>query len=270
MEAWRVKVIVIGCGPAGLAAAHAAVGLGAQVTIYGPGIKSPQLGPLLLQRPIPGINTDHPDGTIHQIVIGGSILDYRYKLYGDVNIGINGDILAPSYHAWRHPETYDRLWDLYRHLVVRRQVTAKELARMHSQCDLVVSTANARALCFNREMDSGQYHKFDFKPVATTPVASYPDQPDNTIIFNGGDEYPWVRSSRVFGVPVTEWAISGAPRDARIIRKPISTNCNCFPHVLRTGRFGAWKNEVWVDTAYWDTYSAIESMTRQTDLEAIK
>jgi hypothetical protein len=262
-----VHVTVIGCGPAGLAAAHAAVGLGAEVKVIAPKQMSPQHGPLLLQRPIPGINNDHPDGTIHQRVIGGSILDYRYKLYGDINIGINGDILQPQYHAWNHRKTYDTLWELYSGLIVDGMVEPADLLHMPMRLDvdLVVSTANARSMCFRR----GQHH-FLYKEVAVTTDFSYPDQPDNTIIFNGGDEHRWVRSSRVFGVPVTEWKMGTQPPFARVIRKPISTDCNCYPHVLRTGRFGAWKNETWIDTAYWDVYNAITSMTRAPELEAIK
>jgi len=266
-----MKVIVIGCGPAGLAAAHAAVGLGAEVTIYAPGQKTPQRGPLLIQRPIPGINTNHPDGTIHQLVIGGSILDYRYKLYGDVNIGINGDILKPHYHAWNHVETYERLWAFYSDLIVPRQVSPQALSVMHLEADLVVSTANAQRMCRSGRMIAGGVHQFLYQEVAVTPHTSYPDQPYDTIIFNADPDAPWVRSSFVFGVPVTEWLLDRAPKGegVTIIRKPISTNCNCYPHVLRTGRFGAWKNETWVDTAYWDTYSAIVSATRRQDLEAI-
>ena len=260
-----MKVVVVGCGPAGLASAHAASGLGCQVSIYAPGVKSPQQGPLLLQRPIPGINTDHPDGTIHQLVIGGSILDYRYKLYGDINIGINGDILKPYYHAWDHRETYDKLWGMYSHLIHTMQISKDHMSRLHKEADLVVSTANAMMMCQNRDLCN-----FDYAEVFITPEYSYPDQPDNTIIFNAGSEYPWVRSSRVFGVPVTEWAPGSAPNEARGIVKPISTDCGCYPRILRTGRFGAYRNETWIDTAYWDTYSAIESMTRKSDLEAIK
>jgi hypothetical protein len=265
-----VNIVVIGCGPAGLAAAHAATAfapMGATVRIIAPREKTPQHGPLLLQRPIPGINTDHPDGTIHQIVVGGSILDYRYRLYGDINIGINGDILRPHYFAWRHGPTYDRLWELYSGIIEDREVTPSELYALQYDPDvaLVVSTAPARALCRNI-----QHHSFGFKQVAVTPEASYPDQPDNTLIFNAGEQWAWVRSSRVFGVPVTEWKVEDAPRGARIIRKPISTDCDCYPKVLRTGRFGAWKNEVWIDTAYWDVYGMLASMTRAPELEAIR
>jgi siroheme synthase (precorrin-2 oxidase/ferrochelatase) len=264
-----VKVYVIGCGPAGLAAAHAAVGLDARVTVYAPKAKTPQRGPLLIQRPIPGINTDHPDGTIHQRVIGGSILDYRYKLYGDINIGINGDMLRPEYHAWKHPETYDKLWDLYEHLIVPRKVSQYELFQMQDDADLVVSTANSNRLC-RRAFPNG-LHNFEFVQVAITPKAEYPDQPDNTIIFNAGSKHSWVRSSKVFGQEVTEWSVNDFPDgpDARVIKKPISTDCNCYPRVLRTGRFGAWKNEVWIDTAYYDTYGAIVSAARRDELNGI-
>lgn len=251
-----MKVIVVGCGPAGLAAAHAAVGLGADTMVIAPKTKTPQEGPLLMQRPIPGINTDHPDGTIHQMVIGGSILDYRYKLYGDINIGINGDILKPYYHAWKHRETYDRLWNLYSGLITNYVLTPSELHNIDSDVDLVISTASRPSMCV-----SG--HTFISKEVAVTPQASHPDQPDNTIIFNASPDVEWVRSSIVFGVPVTEWPVIRSvslPAGARSIRKPISTNCNCYPRVLWTGRFGAWQNETWVDTAYWDTYNAISGM----------
>jgi hypothetical protein len=263
-----VKVAVIGCGPAGLAAAHAAVGLGADVRVFAPRIKTTQRGPLLIQRAIPGINTSHPDGTVHQKVIGGSILDYRYKLYGDVNIGINGDILKPYYHAWRHREAYDRLWALYQDLIVPVMVLPHVLASMHEEYDLVVSTANAAHMC--REDHVGeQSHKFSYATVYVTNGPSYPGQPDNTILFNAGLEYPWVRSSRVFGVGTTEWLAEKAPDDAIRVDKPISTDCNCYPHVLRTGRFGKFKNEVWIDTAYWETYEALESMSRKSEIEAI-
>ena len=257
-----MKVIVIGCGPAGLAAAHAAYGQGCEVVIVAPKQKTPQRGPLLIQRPIPGINTGHPDGTIRQVVIGGSILDYRYRLYGDINIGINGDILQPQYHAWHHQETYDRLWALYSHLIVNRHVSKIEMAKIHQEADLVVSTANARSMC-DRYPYPVEYggHEFVCAEVLTTPQASHPNQPVNCIIFNAGDEFPWVRSSNIFGHTVTEWTKNSKPPTyARVIWKPISTTCNCYPHILRTGRFGAWKNEVWVDTAYWDTYNAVYSI----------
>lgn len=255
-------MIVIGAGPAGLAAAHAAVGQYCEVVVYAPKTKREQLGPLLLQRPIPGINQDHPDFTLRQIVIDGNILDYRRKLYGDVNIGINGDILREHLPGWDHRKTYDKLWNLYEHIIEHRWVTATEMATLHQEADLVVSTANARDMCVNSE------HEFLTQPVLIARVASLANQPDNLTVFNGGDRYEWVRSAVIGGHPSTEWPLgTGFRTGTRIINKPIATDCDCYPNILRTGRYGAWKNEVWVDTAYWDVFSTIGSMKRAPEFE---
>lgn len=266
-----MRVAVIGCGPAGLAAAHAAYGLGAGVTIYSPGVKSPQKGPLVLQRPIPAITTTHPTGYIKQIVVGGSILDYRYKLYGDINISIQGDILKEGYHCWDHIEAYDTMWGLYMtpgnglasH--VNRMITGPELQELHIHVDLVVNTAPLRGLCFSN-------HEFTYKAVDITMGHSYPGQPEDTTIFNAGDEYPWVRSAWLLGNSCTEWLAGIAPKilDPFTIRKPIKHNCTCFPNVLGTGRFGAWRNETWVDTAYYDTRDALVSMMRAPQWARVK
>jgi hypothetical protein len=274
-------VAVIGCGPAGLAAAHAAYGLGATVTIFSPGIKSPQRGPLILQRPIPAITTDHPDGYIRQIVIGGSILDYRYKLYGDININIQGNILKEGYHGWDHKMAYERLWRLYmgndpdvpdenwngRADRVDGKITGRHLATLHHHFDLVVNTAPLPQLCMNF-----WEHDFDYKEVDITEGCSYPNQPDDTTIFNAGDKFKWVRSASIFGSSCTEWLKNTAPEELSPygIHKPVSHRCTCFPHVLATGRFGAWRNETWVDTAYYDTRDAIMSIQRQHDWDLVQ
>lgn len=283
-EKAEVKVAVIGCGPAGLAAAHAAYGLGAKVTIFSPGIKSPQRGPLILQRPIPGISTDHPDGYIRQIVIGGSILDYRYKLYGDININLGRDhMLKKGYHCWNHIKAYDDLWTRYMNIArglttrVDGMVTVGQIIDMEYAFDLVVNTAPLIDLCrkIPDHADQGKsvtMHEFRFQPVQVTMGHSYPDQPPDTTVFNAGDKFTWVRSAWLLGNSCTEWLPGEAPRDLNpiTIRKPIGHNCNCYPTVLGTGRFGAWRNEVWVDTAYYDTRDAIISMQRSPIWNRVK
>lgn len=250
-------VAVIGCGPAGLAAAHAAVGLGHPVTVFSDKKKkSPLRGPLLLQRPIPGMTLTHPDGYVKQIVIGGSITDYRYKLYGDININIQGDILQGGYHAWKIHETYDRLWATYKDLIVEYQVTPYSLEGMIDSFPLVVNTAPSPRFCLWPDN-----HKFKSRAVALQDRTMFPNQSDNTIIFNADPSAKWVRSSLIFGNAVSEWPagyLDPTNLDPPlIIYKPISTDCDCHPTVLRTGRFGAWHNETWVDTAYWDVRTAL-------------
>lgn len=269
-----MRVAIIGCGPAGLAAAHAAHGLGAGVTIFSPGIKSPQRGPLVLQRPIPGITTDHPQ-YIRQLVIGGSILDYRLKLYGDVNIGIQGDMLREGYHCWNHIETYDALWERYMKVGSGRADHVFEMVKPSflyamiesGKFDLIVNTAPLIDLCAHRVR-----HEFRLQAVQITEGYSYPEQPEDTTVFNAGDDFPWVRSAWLLGNSCTEWLPGTAPEHLSpiTIRKPIGHNCNCYPTVLGTGRFGAWKNETWVDTAYYDVRDALISMKRSPDWVRVK
>jgi hypothetical protein len=243
------SVAVIGCGPSSLAAAWAAEGLGCGVEIFAPRRKSPLRGPIYLRAPIPGMTLDHPDGYIREWVEGGTILDYRRKLYGDVNITINGQV--ESRHAWAMHETYDKLWDVYRDRITDIRVTPGLLPGMAESFDLVVNTAPASQFC------RVPTHVFTHRQVGITPECSVEGQEMNTVIMNGDPEVPWVRSSVIFGWGATEWPLAAAPPDAVIISKPLSTTCDCNPEVFRTGRFGAWKNETWVDTAYYDTRTAI-------------
>lgn len=260
-----MNVVVIGCGPAGLAAAHAVVGLGCDVRIIGPKHKTPQRGPIMLHRPIPGINTEQPDGYVRQLVIGGSILDYRLKLYGDVNISISGDILDPGFHTWEVPQAYSRMWDKYEHLIEDRLVEPDDVDLLTTEAELVVSTAPVPNLCKHIHE-----HTFYSVPIALVFDTSYPDQPDNTVIYNAWPHITWVRSSSIFGARVTEYKPEDITNPDLIIRKPLSTTCNCHPTVLRTGRFGRWHNETWIDHAYYDTRTALVSMMRRDEWDSIK
>lgn len=284
-----MKVCVIGCGPAGLAAAHAAIGLGADVSIVAPKRKTPQNGPVTLQHPIPGISTGHPDGYVRQLVIGGSILDYRLKLYGDVNVNINGDIMRAGYDTWRVQEAYDKMWELYSDLISDRSVDPTEVQWLETTNDLVVSSAPAPNLCYHGCGNAGcvRHPNHDFRSVqiALKFTTSYPDQPDNTIIYNAyrGDTFPstfpsraygmdsrWVRSSSIFGVRVTDYKPEDCPNPDLIIHKPLGTDCDCHPKVLRVGRYGKWHNLAWIDSAYTDTREAIMSMTHQHEWQSVR
>ena len=274
-----MHVIVIGCGPAGLAAAHAAAGLGCTVQIIGPKKRTPQHGPVFLQRPIPGISTGHPNGYIRQLVVGGSILDYRLKLYGDVNISITSDgILREGIHTWSVQTAYVNLWEMYSQYIKDQTLSPTDIGSLSA--DLIVSTAPAPNLCLNPER-IGHYlagHRFLSVPVALYFETSYPNQPENTIIYNAHEEPKWVRSSNVFGNEVTEYKPEETPglgtpeyqEPDLIIKKPLSTNCDCHPYVLRVGRFGKWDNMAWIDSAYYETRTAIYSMLHQHEWEDIK
>ncbi len=260
-----MRVCIIGCGPAGLAAAHAAAGLGADIRILGPKVATPQRGPIMLHRPIPGINTGQPDGYVRQLVVGGSILDYRLKLYGDINISISGDILDPGFHTWRVQETYEKMWSLYSSEIQDRFVSPDEAVLEGLDYDLVVSTAPAPNLC----LVPGR-HEFRSVPIALFAQTSYPRQPDNTVIYNAYPDVRWVRSSCIFGNEATEYKPEDVPRKPHlVIHKPLSTTCDCHPRVFRTGRFGTWHNETWIDHAYYDVRSVLYSILHKDEWEDV-
>ena len=264
-----MKVTVIGCGPAGLAAAHAAAGLRCKVNIIAPKKQTPQNGPVTLQSPIPGINTDHPDGYVRQLVVGGSILDYRLKLYGDVNVNINGDIMRPGYDTWRVKESYDKMWGLYSDLIEDGEVQPGDIRWLTRSSDLVISTAPATSLCYHDQI-TGTIHEFRSVPIALKFKTSYPNQPDNTIIYNATPDEPWVRSSSIFGVEVTDFKLEHCPDPDLIIHKPLGTDCDCHPKMLRVGRYGKWHNLAWIDSAYRETRETILSMIRGEEWKAVK
>jgi hypothetical protein len=101
---------------------------------------------------------------------------------------------------------------------------------------------------------------------------SYPNQPEDTTIFNAGNYYPWVRSAWLLGNECTEWLPGTVPDglESITIRKPIGHNCDCYPDMLLTGRFGAWRNETWVDTAYYDTRDALISTLRKSGWDRVQ
>jgi hypothetical protein len=131
--------------------------------------------------------------------------------------------------------------------------------------ELVVNTAPAPNFCMNK-----REHSFTFKEIAILEQAEYPDQPPNTVIYNAYPQIDWVRSSRIFDAEVTEWDLEHAPRNALIIKKPLATNCDCQHRTFRTGRFGAWHNETWIDHAYFDTYQLVTSMVHHEEWGKVK
>lgn len=259
-----MKVAIIGCGPSGLAAAHAAAGLADTVDVYAPKRQTPQRGPIMLHRPIPGINNEQPDGYVRQIVIGGDILSYRYRLYGDINIAINGDVLEDGFHTWRVPTAYDIMWAKYSHLIKDGALDADEADDLVGKYDLVVNTAPMPNLC---RMPG--WHEFRSIDVSIVLQSSYPDQPANTVIYNAYEHIPWVRSSRIFEAEVTEYMPDIAPEGALTIHKPMSTDCTCHPRIFRTGRMGKWHNETWIDTAYYDVRTTLMSMLHKHEWDDV-
>jgi hypothetical protein len=88
-----------------------------------------------------------------------------------------------------------------------------------------------------------------------------------TIVANGEPSPRWYRASNVFGYKTAEWPVAARPPVEGVVRvrKPIATNCTCWPligsaPVLRVGRYGTWTKGELSHQAYERTRAALEAM----------
>lgn len=67
--------------------------------------------------------------------------------------------------------------------------------------------------------------------------------PANSVLCNGRGNPRWYRISNTFGYMTVEWPDGAKPPLSGVARvsKPLDHNCSCFPEIVRTGRYGAWR-----------------------------
>jgi threonine dehydrogenase-like Zn-dependent dehydrogenase len=247
-----MKVAVLGCGPAGLLAAHAVALAGHEPVILSVKQKSRIPGAVYLHERIPYLTPDEPEGhiTFHRL---GERDGYARKVYGNALAPVSWDTFpAGAYEAWSMMRLYDKLWDTYGDLVEDVRMTEDVLHRVELEYKLVISSIPAKTLCHN------PYHFFNGVAVWITNFAA--DLcPDNAIIYSGDEDHDWYRTSRIFGHGATEYAKAVThvtqPDWPQIVStfagtKPTGTNCDCHERIKRVGRFGRWEKGVLVHHAF--------------------
>lgn len=270
-----LKVAILGCGPAGLFAAHAAAQAGAEFTIFSKPRKSFMRGAQYLHKPIPGLTGDSFDVTYE---LWGSVEGYRRKVYGEMeDILVSPETLVGTSPAWDIREAYDNAWDLYadphdlsRSIVPVDFETGHDgvfLDTMSGEYDLVISSIPAWLLCRNAE------HSFESTTVWATEGLKRPREMgfhdsdghtlrDNLVVCSGDSDDWWYRQSRIHGWENTEFPQDRkpvAPQGVRVhqVTKPVRTSCDCHPDIVRVGRYGQWKKGVLTHDAYDDAVRAI-------------
>lgn len=263
-----MKVAVLGCGPSGLFAAHAAYDLGHEVQIFSKKRKSFMRGAQYLHRPIEGL-TNSPFKIDYRIT--GPIDGYRDKVYGETaEVQVSPETLVGIHDAWDIREAYDYAWDLYEDLIVDSgDIDLYKLADILDHgFDEVISTIPRSLLCDRHGFD----HIFNAQSVWSTDYVkdigefAYEPKPDNLVVCSGNPEDWWYRQSRIHGWENTEFPYHAKPNDRKLeeegvqsvweVMKPISHNCTCldgFVHVTPMGRYGAWEKGVLADSVYYDT-----------------
>lgn len=263
-KGYPLKVLVLGSGPAGLVASHAAATAGASVEIVSLGRRSPLHGAQYLHEPIPGV-----PGIQHRTItttLYGTVDGYRRKVYGDAWKGtVSPEQFTGKAEAWDIRATYDWLWDTYSGAITPCPLDGEMLPRFIplAEFDVVFSTIPADRLCINPSHTFGVQNVWaagdapEWRLVC--PVRPQPE----TISLNGYETEGWYRGSNVFDHCTAEWPWRKGRKPPiegiASVKKPLSTNCDCWPNIIRLGRYGKWAKGELVHTVYSEAAAALTS-----------
>ena len=142
------EVAIIGCGPAGMLAAHAVVRAGHQPVVYSDNPDPvPVTGGVYLHEPVPEVASTEPDGEVNFRKVG-SEAGYAAKVYGDVGARTSWGLCSQGKRpAWALQPAYEALWGLYGAAVHQLAVDHDQAAALASEYALVMSSAPAPHLC---------------------------------------------------------------------------------------------------------------------------
>jgi hypothetical protein len=208
-------------------------------------------GAQYLHSPIPGVAAG--DFEIISYQLRGTVEDYRRKVYGPLYDGaVSPGSLPAGHQAWDIRKTYDTLWQVYKGWIHHADVNHEWLFNNTEKFDMVFSTIPAPALCRD------QRHHFEYQGIWAFGDAPARGQKvylainEGDVICNGKPSPSWYRASRIFGHTTLEWSMQGpVPRQhVSEVRKPLWTDCTCWPGITRLGRYGKWQKGVLVHHVY--------------------
>lgn len=251
-----IKVVVLGCGPTGLLVAHAFERAGHRVDVISRKVKSVIPGSQHLHGPVPGLTGQYAEGSI-QFVRIGTAEGYAQKVYGDPHRNTGWENYLQLYPSWSIIKAYDKLWDEWEGMVIDDEISGDpdEMREIMAYGDLVVSTLPAQTLCRNPN------HSFEGTPYWIRTLPTPPaDHLNEIVVYNGLPDDQWYRWSILGGLCSVEYArppYPGKPWDAmgnevQILQglKAISTDCDCYPEIVRLGRWAQWQHGVTMYKAY--------------------
>lgn len=252
-------VYVLGCGPAGLAAAHAACELGIRVEIISNNRKSHMFGAQYLHKPIPGLDPGEARTITYRLQ--GSIKEYRAKVYGmGTDVEVSPDTLEENHQAWDIRLAYNQLWDRYRNLIRAENVTPSWMMD-NAMLRPMISSIPMPSICFgNHVFTHADIFSAGEAPELGVWIPAIQDIPEDTVVCNGLAEPSWYRASRIFGRGTIEWPYLTEHGYGAKVSKPITNSCDCWPNVLRVGRYGKWEKGVLVHHAYEEALEWLKSL----------
>ncbi len=260
-------VVVFGCGPAGLIAAWAVEQAGHNPVILSRKEKSVIPGSMYLHEPIPGISPPYPENTVLYTRIG-TAEGYALKVYGDETRETGWQNYATIYPSWNVQAVYDSLWFHYEDKIEDFNVGIGNLHQLIKDERKVISTIPSPHFCHNNS------HSFNSSPywIKTLPTPQE-DKSRDVVVYNGLDSDPWYRWSILSGICSIEypfgpdehkdptfWWDATSSDIIKEGRKAIDNNCDCWPEVVRAGRWAEWRHGVLLHDAYHTAVKAMEGI----------
>ncbi len=283
-----MRVMVLGCGPAGLMAAQAVVDAKLDsmsgevirdlqhlvdsgefgVAVVSIKKQSPLYGAQYLHQPIPRI-TPHESHAVHY-QMRGSTDDYRRKVYGKLWDGtVSPEDLEEEHQAWDLRRTYDRLWSLWQGSITDAEVDPVSLRNIingDDAPDLIINSIPRNLLC-HAGHTFGATEIWAAGEAPEIGIRLQYQCPPNMVVCNGEDNPAWYRMSNVFGRTTVEWPgdIAKVPvTTAARVRKPTRHDCDCWEDspvpIMHVGRYGEWSKGVLSHTAYFKAYKKIDEL----------
>lgn len=250
---------ILGAGPAGLLAAHAAALYGVeQTTVITKGsvwdgtlpAKSPLYGCQYLHAEIPGLSVRSAKVDYELL---GTPEDYRHKVYGpESHARVSPEDYQGKHQAWDIRSAYSQLWTMYvQHglsgvQVKTGRINTENIPQIVEDFDLVISTIPAPALCADESHSFGTQEIWAVGDAPDLGIHAPVEIENNKVVCNGLKDFRWYRASTVFGMTTVEWSGAVQPVEQAVrVRKPLETDCDCWStKVIRMGRYGAWRKGI--------------------------
>jgi hypothetical protein len=263
-----MRIAILGCGPAGLMAAHAVSLQGHEPVIFSRKEPSKMFGAMYLHSPIYGVNAPKPDFILSVMKVG-SAKEYAEKVYGDPQHPVSFD----KYHVgdvpgWDLTETYERLWEMCEDQIRDVELRPGNITDICHEFALVLSTVPAYVLCHMNSVH--EFHKKDIWVLHGIDGEAVLPEPSWLLYYMGDPTVDWYRYTQLNKYQA--WEYSKEP-DGDLLRippfdlttgvKPLGNNCDCYrSNVRRLGRFGKWEKNVLTHHAFAEALAIVKEEAR--------
>lgn len=248
------KVAILGCGPAGLIAAHTARRLGHRTSVYSKKVKSTINGAQVVHQPIIGMHDPDEPSTVHYIK-NGNEEGYAEKVYGKVDAPTSWPLYEEGpMDYWPMRTTYETLWAQWEPSIFDVDLDYGTARRLADEHDHVFSTVPLPVL-----LKKPEWEIFTHQPVwISQEFLAFNPSPSthaegSWIEYNGLPSSQYYRKSWINGwlsIECSEYSTltNNTTMNWQRISKPLdvwggdATRAEITPlGVTLVGRYGEWR-----------------------------